>query len=543
MRFILRKLRSVRRRHIHHRKHRIAVAGGDRLRCRALVRRERRAQHQRAVRHAADDRALRQGIGRHQLQPMRRRHTSQPILLRLGRKLAPIRLQRRALLVLRDRLHDRVLHLAQRLHSRRLLLLRLDDVVPERRPHQPRSLPWVQRHRRLRVGRVQARRRHQHQLAPRVLAPWVLRVLLRQLRKLPARLQLLQNVLGLGLGRRIGRRVRARLHRNQDVPRLHLLLGLVLRQVRVVVRLRLGVAHRGLAAGRLRRVERRILDLARLRNRLGVLRRVLLEIILQLRVRRVDRLLQILQRHHRVVELHFHPLHPVGLAHRRIRNCRPARHHRLQPLQLHVVLHLRLELRARCPERRLHKVHVPVVADVLPIGEQVLGKRPRPQLARQVRVTHLQVHRVRRLLQHRPLHQDLPRPRHHVRQQGTHHLSRHVLLLQLPLRQLRHILRLDLSALPQPDPPQRPRLPHRRIHRRARSRRVVHQPRNQVKHHRHARGANDDAKHYLDCLCVFLQKTNHTRPATLTSRPASNLVRNRLRPHSPQAQSQLQSSG
>ncbi len=373
---------------------------------------------------------------------------------------------------------------------------------------RPERLPRVQRHRRLGICRIEAAGRHQRVFAALVLRPRVIRVLLRQLRKLPARLQLLQNVLGLGLGRRIRLRVRPRLRRNQDVPRLHLLLGLVLRQVRVVVRLRLGVAHRGLAARRLRCVERRILDLARLRYRLGVLRRVLLEEILQLRVCRVDRLLQFLQRHRRVVELHLRPLHPVGLAHRRVRHRRPARHHRLQPLQLHVVLHLRLEVRARCVELRLHKVHVPVVADVLPVGEQVLGKRPCPQLARQVRVTHLQAHRVRRLLQHRPLHQDLPRPLHHVRQQEV----RVVLLLQLPLRQLRHILHLDLCALPEPEPPQRPRLPHRRIHRRARPHLVVHQPRDQVKHHRHARGANDDAKHYLDCLCVFLQKTNHTRP-------------------------------
>ena len=285
-----------------------------------------------------------------------------------------------------------------------------------------------------------------------------------------------------------------------------------------VVRLHVGVAHRGLAAGCLRRVERHILDLPRLWHSRRVLRRVLLEVALQLRVRWVDRLLQLLQRHHRVVELHLHALHQVGLAHRRIRNRRAARHQGLQPLQLHIVFHLCLEVRARRSERRLHKVDVVVVADVLPIGEQVLCKRPRPKLALQVLVAHLQVQPVRSLFQHRTLYQHLPRPLHHVRQQKV----RIVLLLQLPLRQLRHVVRLDVRARPeQPSP--RPRLPHRRIHRRIRPHRVVrHQPRNQVDHHGDARGANDHAKHNLYCLVVLLKKTNHARPATLTSRPASN---------------------
>ena len=66
-----------------------------------------------------------------------------------------------------------------------------------------------------------------------------------------------------------------------------------------------------------------------------------------------------------------------------------------------------------------------------PVGKQVLGKRPRPQLALQVLVRHLQVQPVRRLRQDRTLHQRLSRPVHHVRQQKI----RIVLLLQLPLRQ------------------------------------------------------------------------------------------------------------
>ena len=104
------------------------------------------------------------------------------------------------------------------------------------------------------------------------------RVLLRQVRKVRPALQLLQHVLGLRLRRRVALRVRTRLRRDQDVPRLHLLFRLVLVRVRRVVALDLRVRHRLLAARQLRRVERRILDLPRLRNRRRILRSILLEV-------------------------------------------------------------------------------------------------------------------------------------------------------------------------------------------------------------------------------------------------------------------------
>ncbi len=103
-------------------------------------------------------------------------------------------------------------------------------------------------------------------------------------------------------------------------------------------------------------------------------------------------------------------------------------------------------------ERALHEVHVRVVADVLAVRKQVLRKRSRLQLATQVLIAHLQIHPVRLMLQNRPLHQDLPRPRHHVRQQRV----RQMLLLQLPLRQLVHLSRLDRRALAEDPRPAEP---------------------------------------------------------------------------------------
>src|ERR1700733_607190 len=53
------------------------------------------------------------------------------------------------------------------------------------------------------------------------------------------------------------------------------------------------------------------------------------------------------------------------------------------------------------------------------------------------------------------------------------------------------------------------------------SARRIHQPGNQVDHHRYDSGPNDDAEENLDNLIVLLKKTNHARLPTLTSSAAS----------------------
>ena len=103
-----------------------------------------------------------------------------------------------------------------------------------------------------------------------------------------------------------------------------------------------------------------------------------------------------------------------------------------------------------------------------------------------------------------PLHQDLPRPAHHVWQQEVGIL----VLPQLLLRQPGHVCRRDGRALSE-ESPHEPRRMHGRIDRRIGRSSVIHQARHQVNHHGDDSGADDDAKHYLDYLVVLLKKTNH----------------------------------
>ena len=299
------------------------------------------------------------------------------------------------------------------------------------------------------------------------------------------------------------------------MPRLHHLFRLVFGLVRGVIRLDLGIADLGLAAGQLRGGERHILDLPRLRNRQRVPGRGLLEIRLQVRVARVDGLLQVVQRYHGVVELNLRPLHLVCCAHRRIGHGDSAGDQRLQALQFQVLLHLPLEVSLAdvLAHGHLNEVDVPVVADILPVGEQVLRQRPGAQIGAQVVVRHLQVQPVGLLLQDRALHQGRSHPIDHQGQQLTHHrignLALLHLLLQLPLRQPGNVLHLDGRGLPE-DPAHRPRRMHRRIGGgRVRSAAGIHQPGNQVCHHGNACDADDDAEHNLDNLIVLLKETNH----------------------------------
>ena len=122
----------------------------------------------------------------------------------------------------------------------------------------------------------------------------------------------------------------------------------------------------------------------------------------------------------------------------------------------------------------------------------------------QVVVRDLQVQLVCLLLQDRSLHQRPAGLADNVLQQEV----RQMLLLQLLLRQTVDVVHLDRRALAK-EPAHQARRMHGRVKVGVAGGAVVHQARHQVDHHGDDRGADDDAKHYLDELVVLLKKTNH----------------------------------
>ena len=343
---IRRKLRRVGRPYVRHLKHRKSIARRNRLRLRALVHRERLGQQLRPIRNSRHNSVLRDVVGHLDVQTLRRGGLVQPIFLRQVHQLPRKRLLRRTGALLLQNRQNLRLDLGDRPRVRRLLFFHLQNVVTKLRLDHIRRLPGIQRERRLIELRHGLPAVQPPQLATLHLAPRIIRVLPCQIREVCSTLDLLQQILRLRLRSRILRRVPRR-RRNQDVPYPHLLLHLVLRLVLVVVDLHLRVRHGRLPAWQIVRVEGHILNLPALRDRGLVPCLILLEKVLQLRVRRIDRASQLIRRDHRVVEFHLRPLHPLRIPHRVIRNRHASRDQRLQPVQFHIVLYLLLKVRPR----------------------------------------------------------------------------------------------------------------------------------------------------------------------------------------------------
>ena len=131
------------------------------------------------------------------------------------------------------------------------------------------------------------------QLAALLLAARIVGVGLGQCGKVSAALDLLQQGFGFLFGRCIGLRVSTCRHLDQDVPDLDFFRHLEILLMGLVVLLHLLVGHRRRATRHVGLVEGDVGELARLRDRVFVPRRVLLEECLQLSIRGIDLLAQV----------------------------------------------------------------------------------------------------------------------------------------------------------------------------------------------------------------------------------------------------------
>ena len=239
---------------------------------------------------------------------------------------------------------DLGLHLIQRFQVRGLLLFDLQDVVAELGLDHIGDLARLQRE------GCCFKRRHgdpalnHAQLAARILAARVIGVGLGQSGKICAAFDLLQQVFGLLLGRRVGLGVRVGRHLDQDVPYLYFLGHLKILLMCLVVLLHLLVGHRRRATRHVGLVQGDVGQLARLGNRVLVARRILLEKCLQLGVRGIDLLAQIFGVDHRVVELDLGCLLAIGVAHFLVGDGDAAGHHGFQTVDLDFFLDLGFEV-------------------------------------------------------------------------------------------------------------------------------------------------------------------------------------------------------
>ncbi len=201
----------------------------------------------------------------------------QSVLLRFRGKLFRKRLLGRLLFLLRQCCQDLRLHLIKGTRVRLLLFLTLDDVVAELCLDQLRGLPRLQGKRSL----LESRHRHtlfdKAQLAAACLRAWIVRILSCQVGKVAAFVDLVEDALRLRLCRSVVRRTA---DLDQNVADLHLVINLVIRLVCVVVGLLLSIRHLRRAAWQACGCKGQVLQLARLRDRIGIEHAVCFEEVL-----------------------------------------------------------------------------------------------------------------------------------------------------------------------------------------------------------------------------------------------------------------------
>ena len=263
--------------------------------------------------------------------------------------------------------------LAERLGVRRLPLLHLHDVIAELGLHNLDVADLLGkdglvelRHHRAAPGKAQ--------LAALVLAAGIVGVFLGQFGEVGAGLKLLEQILGLGLGRGIGLGVGARRHLDEDVAGTGLLRNRVLGLVRVEVLLNLLLGGLRNPAGQLIGGEGKVGDPALLRHGRGIARGVFLEEGLQVGVRGIDLLAQVVGGDDRIVELDLDVLLAIILARFLVAHRHPGGDQRLQAANEDALLHLLLKLRDRHVELIGDEGGIAVVADVIAVREEVLAK-------------------------------------------------------------------------------------------------------------------------------------------------------------------------
>ena len=415
------------------------IACGDGLRSGSLRGRERLGEKTGAIGDAGDDAILGDVVRRLRMKALAGGGLVDPVLRGVGDELAGEALFGSAGPLLLKKRNDLTAHLCERLDVGRVLRFNLKNVIAELRLDDVRGLAGREREGGLiELGNGAAAIEEAEFPALR-LAARVVGVLRGEIGEVAAGLDLLEQIVRLGLGGGVGLGIGSGGNGDKDMTNLDLLLDGVLRLVRVVVGLHLGVRDLWLPTGQVRRVERNVLNLARLRDSGRVASFVLIEEGVELCVGGIDLLANVLRRDNNVVELHLDVLLERGLAHRVVRDVDPAGEHGLQAVQLHVALYLRLEAGARGAEGALHEVDVGVVADVGAVGKEVLREGTGAELAAKVFIADLKVETIGLMLEDLALHEDLTGALLHV---GHQHIGK-VLLLKLALRELGDLGLLD----------------------------------------------------------------------------------------------------
>ncbi len=197
MLLVLREVRSVSRLDIRNLEDSEAIAGRDRSGVRALGNGKALRQERSSVGQSGYDTVLGEVVGRDGVKASRCRSLVQAILLGIRRKLRGEGLHGGAGLLLLQHRNDLAPNLCQRTKMRGLL----EDVIPELRLDHVRGLTGIQGERRLvelgdGLAAIQPA-----ELAALHLAARVVRVLRGEVGEVAAALDLLQQILSLGLGR------------------------------------------------------------------------------------------------------------------------------------------------------------------------------------------------------------------------------------------------------------------------------------------------------------------------------------------------------
>ena len=313
----------------------------------------------------------------------------------------------------------------------------------------------------------------------------------------------------MALAAAVGLGVRTLGNADEDVAGLDLLGNLVVGEVRVVVKLGVGVRDLRLAAGQLVGVKGEVFEFAGLADGGLVAQQVLLEEGLEVAVGGVEGLAEIVRVDDGVVEFDLGSADPVGVAYVIVGDGDAAGDERLQAAELYILFHFLFKVGAGFLELRRDEVHVGVVADKLAVGKEDLAELSLMQKMTHIVVGRLQSAAVTLDLEHRELNELLAGLVFEVWQQVWRNLTALHLLLHETLRRARELLlrdRLGVAEVARKGA----WLMHRAVSRRVLTRAdVIEDARNERDDHGQDCEPDDDGEDDLDELVVLLQNANH----------------------------------